>query len=102
MAQIRDSRYHNSCENIMKLSDFVSTNDVSELRNILRLPEYRAHVRPLKTGDGTYCFRIHDRQHRVAGRSRVFKDKAERDSTLDKFITYVEVQIHGRRQRDLF
>ena len=87
---------------IMKLSDFVTTNDASELRNILRLPDYRSHVRPLKTGDGTYCFRIHDRQHRVAGRSRVFEDKTERDTVLNRFITYVEVQIHGRRQRELF
>jgi hypothetical protein len=88
-------------DHIMKLSDFVSTNDASELRNILRLPDYRSHVRTLKTGD-TYCFRIHDRQNRVAGRSKAFKDKAERDSTLARFITYVEVQVNGRRQIKLF
>lgn len=86
----------------MKLSDFVSTNDVSELRNVLRLPEYRSYVRTLKTGDGTYCFRVHDQRNHVAGRSRGFADKAERDSMLNKFITYVEVQIHGRRQIRLF
>ena len=86
----------------MKLSDFISTNNASEVRNVLRMPDYRTYIRILKTGDGNYCFRIHDPTNRVAGRSRGFKDKAERDSTLNAFITYIEIQIHGRRPRDLF
>ena len=85
-----------------KIHDFLSSDNASELQTVLRMPEYRSYIRSLKTGDGLYCFRVHNRQNRVAGRSRVFESRDDRDLLLNAFITYVEVEIHGRLQMELF
>ena len=86
----------------MDLYDFVSTNNASELQNVLRMPEYRTYIRSLKTGGASYCFRVHNQQNQVTARSRGFKNKAERDSVLNEFIAFIEVEIHGRLQMELF
>ncbi len=84
------------------IDDFLSSDNLSELESVLRMPEYRAHIRALKAGDGSYCFRVHNQQNHVTGRSRGFANKAERDSMLNAFINFVEVEIHGRLQMELF
>ena len=84
------------------IHDFLSSDNASELQNVLRMPEYRLYIRSLKTGDGAFCFRVHNQQNRIAGRSRVFESRHDRDSLLNAFITFVEVEIHGRLQMELF
>ena len=86
----------------MDINDFLSTQQNSELQNILRLQAYRSHIRSLKTGDGSYCYRVHNQQNQVTGRSRTFDNKADRDAELKAFITFIEVEIHGRLQMELF
>ncbi len=86
----------------MDISDFLSSQHNSELQNILQLHAYRLHIRSLKTGDGTYCYRVHNQQNQVAGRSRAFNNKADRDAELKAFINFIEVEIHGRLQMELF
>ena len=86
----------------MDINDFLYSQNLSELQNVLRMPDYRSYIRSLKTGDGLYCFRVHNQQNQVTGRSRGFDDKAERDYELKAFITLVEVEIHGRLQMELF
>ena len=86
----------------MDINDFLPSQNNSEVQNVLRLKAYRRHIRSLKTGDGSYCYRVHDEQNQVAGRSRVFDNKADRDAELNAFITFIEVEIHGRLQMELF
>lgn len=86
----------------MDINDFVSTNNAAEIQNVLRMPEYRTYIRSLKTGGASYCFRVHKQQNQVTARSRSFENKAERDSVFRAFITFVEVEIHGRLQMELF
>ena len=84
------------------IDDFLSSDRASELHNVLGMPVYRSYIRSLKTGDGSYCFRVHNQQNQVTGRSRSFANKADRDSALKAFITFIEVEIHGRLQIELF
>ena len=86
----------------MDINDFLSSQHSSELQNVLRLNAYRSYIRALKTGDGSYCYRVHNQQNQVAGRSRIFDNKAERDAELKAFITFIEIEIHGRLQVELF
>ncbi len=86
----------------MDINDFLPSQNNSEVQNVLGLKSYRSHVRSLKTGDGSYCYRVHDQQNRVAGRSRVFDNRADRDAELKAFINFIEVEIHGRLQMELF
>ena len=86
----------------MDINDFLSSQPSSELQNVLRLKAYRSYIRSLKTGDGSYCFRVHDQRNHVAGRSGIFDNKADRDAELKAFITFIEIEIHGRLQMELF
>ena len=86
----------------MNINDFLSTDNASELDHVLRLSNYRLFIRALKSSEGSYSFRVHNTQNRIAGRSRCFDHKTERDSHLAAFITFVEVEIHGRLQMELF
>lgn len=84
------------------IQDFISTSDASNLENVLRQANYRQFIRTLKDSGGIYYFRVHDAQSKVIGRSREYSDKIERDKDLHDFITFIEVEIHGRLQMELF
>lgn len=86
----------------MDIKDFLTSQHNSELQNILRLQAYRSNIRSLKTGDKSYYYRVHNHQNQVAGRSRTFDNKIDRDADLKAFITFIEVEIHGRLQMELF
>lgn len=86
----------------MKINDFLSIDNASELEYVLSLSNYRSFIRTLKSSEGLYSFRVHNAQNQIAARSCGFDDKTQRDERLRAFITFVEVEIHGRLQMELF
>jgi hypothetical protein len=86
----------------MHLSDHIDTEDFDALEAILRRDDYPAFLKKLKTSSNDYFFRVHDPQNVVLARSRAFETHEERDRAYEKFLDFVEIEIHNRRQRRLF
>jgi len=80
------------------ITAFIQTEDTEQVLMILGNSDFSGYLTKNTDSQGRFFYRL-KKDQKTLGRSKNFKTATERDDEFLRFVDWIEVTIHGNKQR---